>query len=870
MLLHNFMGVYSEKLSRELSLVMLQLGLNSKGVPIKLDAGVMFSLSFSTRKAEPATMTTHLMRSRILCLFLGAGLCLFSVQKLYAAAPDFSHEIVPILKKHCVECHGGKEAKGGFSLNHRSLFLEGEAAIPGNVQESYFLELITSTDPELQMPPKGKERVSEQEIKLLQQWVASGMLWQQGFSFSEKTYEIPLKPRRPELPPVQQGRENPVDRIIDAYFAKQKLKHPAPISDDVFIRRVTLDLVGLLPTPKQRAEFLADQSADKRTKYIQTLLGDDIAYADHWLTFWNDLLRNDYTGTGFITGGRTQISKWLYAALVNNMPYDQFTRELIAPPTPESSGFINGIKWRGDVSAGQTVEIQFAQSLSQTFLGINMKCASCHDSFVSNWKLSEAYGLAAIYGNKEIEIYRCDKPTGEKAAPSWLFPELGQIDPKASQPERLKQLANLMTHPQNGRFARTIVNRLWHRLMGHGIVHPVDALETEPWNKDLLDYLAVYLVDQKYDLKKVLELITTSRAYQSRSEVVSEEAEYEQYVFAGPRTKRMTAEQFMDSLWQITGAAPVKIDAPVLRAKVSLEEAMKIELKGSWVWGDSAADGKTPPAGETIAIRKIVTIDENVSQAVAVVTCDNDFTLFINGREISRGNNWQQPVGLVLNGKLRKGKNQIVAVAHNAGDKPNPAGFYFEARAKLASGKEIEIVSDSSWQFNPSKVNFRESRLGGIPGEWKSVTIVPTLPVWSDSTQLTIRTIIAQGTSGQMPMIRTSLVKSDFLMRSLGRPNRDQIVSSRPDELTTLEAIDLANGETLSQALTHGAKNFAGNSWKKTSEMIQYVFQFALSREPTSAELKVLHEALGDSPSVEQIQDMLWAVCMTPEFLLIR
>ncbi len=815
-------------------------------------------------------MFNSLRCTRFFRLFLWAGFLLVAAQSASQAAPDFSHDIVPILKKHCVACHGGKEAKGGFSLNHRSLFLESEAAKPGNVEQSYFLELIESDDPELQMPPKGKERLTPEEIETLKQWVASGMLWQQGFSFSEKTYELPLEPRRPKLPPVQQGRKNPVDRIIDAYLAKRNLPQPAPISDDVFIRRVTLDLVGLLPTPKQRADFLADRSPDKRTKYIQSLLADDIAYADHWLTFWNDLLRNDYTGTGFITGGRTQISKWLYAALLENMPYDQFTRELIAPPTPESSGFINGIKWRGDVSAGQTVEIQFAQSLSQTFLGINMKCASCHDSFISDWTLSQAYGLAAIYATRELEIHRCDKPSGEKAVASWLFPQLGQVDANAPQPERLKQLANLMTHPQNGRYARNLVNRFWHRIMGHGIVHPVDAMETEPWSEDLLDYLAVYLVDEKYDLKKVLELITTSHAYQSRSEVVSEQAEHEKYVYNGPRSKRMTAEQFMDALWQITGAAPAKIDAPVLRAKIDPEQIDKIELKGNWIWGDSAAQGKTPPANETIAIRKTIKLDEAVDRAVAVVTCDNDFILFINGREISRGNNWQQPVGLVLNGKLRKGDNQIVAVAHNAGSSPNPAGFYFEARIKLASGKEVTIASDETWQFNPSKVNFREGRLGGIPGKWKPVSLVPSLPVWDESTEATIRTVIAQGTSGQMPMVRTSLVKSDFLMRSLGRPNRDQIVSSRPNELTTLEAIDLANGETLSQALNHGAQKMAGKSWKNTSHMIQYLFQFAYSREPTEAELKVLQEALGTSPAPEQIQDMLWAICMTPEFLLIR
>src|SRR5690606_14313182 len=115
-------------------------------------------------------------------------------------------------------------------------------------------------------------------------------------------------------------------------------------SDEQFARRVWLDLIGLLPTPEELDSFLQDTRPDKRELLVRELLSRDVDYAEHWLTFWNDLLRNDYTGTGFITGGRTQISAWLYRALVTNMPYDQFARELIAPPTPESAGFIQGIR----------------------------------------------------------------------------------------------------------------------------------------------------------------------------------------------------------------------------------------------------------------------------------------------------------------------------------------------------------------------------------------------------------------------------------------------------------------------------------------------------------------------------------------------
>ena len=122
-----------------------------------------------------------------------------------------------------------------------------------------------------------------------------------------------------------------------------------------------------------------------------------------------------------------------------------------------------------------------------------------------------------------------------------------------------------MTHPENGRFTRTIVNRIWARLMGRGIVHPVDAMDTKPWNEDLLDYLAVRFAEDGYDLRKFIGFVMTSHAYQSKSVFLSKEPG-EDYVYSGPVPKRMTAEQFMDSIWQVTGTNPTKIEAKVDRA----------------------------------------------------------------------------------------------------------------------------------------------------------------------------------------------------------------------------------------------------------------------------------------------------------------
>lgn len=503
----------------------------------------------------------------------------FAVASHAVGEVDFAHQVVPILRKHCAECHMEEAKKGGLSMNTRESFIAGsefgKIVEPGNAKGSLLMEVIVSDDKSDRMPPKGP-RMPADQIEMIRKWIDGGMHWEPGFTFGKVAYEPPLKPRNPEPPPAVDGRRHPVDRFVDAYLAEHKIKRPQALGDDAFIRRLTLDLTGLLPEPAEVDAFIADNSPDKREKLIATVLARDTDYAEHWLTFWNDLLRNDYKGTGYIDGGRKPVTAWLYRSLLENKPYDGFARELLAPPDPQSSGFIEGIKWRGSVNASQTREVQFSQSISQTFLGLNMKCASCHDSFVDRWKLDDAYGLAAIFADQPIEMARCDKPTGKMAEPKWIFPELGTVDPAASKPERLKQLAGLMTHPDNGRFTRTIVNRLWHRLMGRGIVHPVDAMDTEPWNENLLDHLAVRFADDGHDLKKALAYIASSQIYQSEAVITGKDDNAD--LFRGPLAKRMSAEQFVDAVWTITGTAPDKPHNAVPRQVDATQKMVRASL----------------------------------------------------------------------------------------------------------------------------------------------------------------------------------------------------------------------------------------------------------------------------------------------------
>jgi Protein of unknown function (DUF1553)/Protein of unknown function (DUF1549)/Planctomycete cytochrome C len=611
-----------------------------------------------------------------------------------ASKVDFSHTVVPILKAHCVECHGGHRHEGDFSINTRDAILKTGAVEPGKAVDSRLIELVTSNDKDKRMP-KDKAALTAAGVKALRDWIDEGMAWEAGFTFALREYEPPLRPRRPELPPAVPGRENAVDRILDAYFDKHHVARPASLDAAGFLRRVYLDVVGLLPTPEVLREFVASDDAAKRQQAIDELLADNLAYADHWLSFWNDLLRNDYAGTGYIDGGRKPISAWLYRALVMNMPYDEFVRQLIAP-SPESEGFILGIKWRGNVNASQTREVQFAQNVSQVFLGMNMKCASCHDSFIDRWTLAQTYGLAAVSANGPLEMYRCDKPLGKSADAAWMFPELGEIDPKLPREQRLQRLAELMTDSQNGRLTRTVVNRIWHRLMGRGIVHPVDAMQTEPWSADLLDYLAVHLADNHYDLKSTIRLIVSSQAYQSRALALEAQPTGADFVYSGPLPKRMTAEQFVDALWEITETGP------------------------------------------------------------------------------------KQP---------------------------------HKNAAALLSAEE----------------------------------------------------------KASHKTYRASLVASDMLMRSLGRPNREQVVSDRPANLTTLQALDLANSPLLAETLSRGAANVVKRfEGQHTIAIIDWLYAFALSRPPTSDERATATELLHSPPTRQGIEDLLWAVLMLPEFQIIR
>jgi hypothetical protein len=439
---------------------------------------------------------------------------------------DFDRQVHPILAERCVVCHSQEKRSGGLSLATLRDTLDGGrsgATIkPGSSATSLLYQRITGeAQPRM---PLGGGPLNETQIAILRTWIDEGARATPTSAPAKPKWEAPLTLKTPADP---NGSIN--------HF----LPTPTVISDAQFARRAYLDVWGLLPTPEQLHEFTANTDSKKRTQLVETLLANKRNYAEHWISYWNDLLRND-EGVNYIseTASRKSITQWLLGALETNLPYNRFVEKLLNPTEPtDPEGFLVGVNWRGVVSASQTPAIQAAQNTAQIFLGINLKCNSCHDSFISHWKLKDAYSLASYFAPEpKLQLYRCDVAQDQYAEAAFLYPELYKAPASNSQADRRAAAAAAFLDPRDGRLARTLVNRIWERLLGKGIVENPDEMDGEPSNPELLDWLAADFVDHGYDMKRLIATIMESRAYQSPT-----------------AERRITAEEFADAVGAITG-----------------------------------------------------------------------------------------------------------------------------------------------------------------------------------------------------------------------------------------------------------------------------------------------------------------------------
>ena len=303
---------------------------------------------------------------------------------------------------HLLECHSQDKRKGGLSLATYEDVLEGgrSGAVvrPGNSAGSLIIHRLTGAiEPQM---PKDEVPLDAAEIALDPPVDRSGRARDADVAAGAAALGSAAGADGPPAPAVAgaAGRRrsiasspptSPSGSAGTGARSPTRCSRGAPIwTSGVCCRRRT--------SCRRSSPTARPTSA---TRWSRTLLADDQKYAEHWISFWNDLLRNEDGVTYFSeTAGRKSITAWLLAALESNLPYDQFVAKLLNPTDAgRSRGFLVGVNWRGETSAAVTPWMQASQNTAQVFLGVNLKCNACHDSFVSKWKLKDAYALAAYF-----------------------------------------------------------------------------------------------------------------------------------------------------------------------------------------------------------------------------------------------------------------------------------------------------------------------------------------------------------------------------------------------------------------------------------------------------------------------------------------
>ena len=364
---------------------------------------------------------------------------------------------------------------------------------------------------------------------------------------------VPETPRF-KWPDVSEA--NFVDQLVHGRLKQLEYVPSDRTSDSEFLRRVYLDVTGLLPPVDVTRSFLADSSAGKRTHLIDELL-ESPEHAKFQTLQWGDALR--IRKASMSSPGVFKFYRWLVRAFERNMPYDRFARELL---TATGSSFENPPVnyFRSASSTNDCTE-----STAQIFLGARLECARCHNHPHEKWTQDNYYGLAAFFNRiqrdttlRKDEIFVSVTNSGQVTQPRtgqtmkpWL-PGVGDVD-IAADADRRFVLAEWLTSPNNKLFAKVEVNRLWRSVMGKGIVDPADDFRASnpPSNAELLDALADDFVKHGFDRRHVLRVILKSRTYQRRSEA-NPQNESDDRFFSRYTRRLLTAEQLLDAICDVT------------------------------------------------------------------------------------------------------------------------------------------------------------------------------------------------------------------------------------------------------------------------------------------------------------------------------
>ena len=350
-----------------------------------------------------------------------------------------------------------------------------------------------------------------------------------------------------------------IDEHMLAKWKSLKLTPSAPSSDAQFLRRVYLDAAGILPTPEEVEEFLADPAPDKRARAIDRLT-DREEFADYWAYKWSDLLL--VSSRKLRSNAMWAFYNWIRDSVKANKPWDQFARDIFTGSgSSRQNGALNYFVLHRDA-------IDLSENVTQAFLGQRLTCARCHNHPLEKWTQKQYYQFANLFarvgqknGDAAGETVVFAKTAGDINHPRLLRPlEPTPLDgvslPLTSTDDRRRHFAAWLTDPGNEYFAKNIVNRVWGNLMGRGLCHPIDDVRaTNPAsNEELFEALTKDFVSNGFNVKRLIRQILNSSTYQVSSEAnATNQADamfYSKYI-----VKRLPGEVILDAMSQVTGVA---------------------------------------------------------------------------------------------------------------------------------------------------------------------------------------------------------------------------------------------------------------------------------------------------------------------------
>ncbi|WP_149494754.1 DUF1553 domain-containing protein [Roseiconus lacunae] len=490
-------------------------------------------------------------------------------------AAAFHEDVLPLLREQCFRCHGEK-SQGGLKLDSRDAALaagdsEVPAVVPGNSDASELIARVVSGD----MPPT-ENGLSDRQIETMKRWIDQGAAWP----------APPIAPEQVSLAPT--------------------------LDDAAYLRRLSLDTIGVLPGSDEVRSFIEDSSPSKRTNLAEKLLRDD-RFADHWISFWLDRLAENPSLLNASLNSTGPFRWFLYDSLRDNKAIDRMATELVMLRGGAAEGGSAGFGLAGENDSPMAAK---GHIVASAFLGIELQCARCHDSPYHSTTQEDLYSLAAMFSRKPVKVPATSRvpdaffddqkgrqslievtlPVGQAVEPTWPFaditgvsdgPDVDSLVRKSN--DSRERLAVLLTAPQNHRFPKVIVNHVWKRLIGTGFVEPVHDWEgQQASHSELLEWLARDFVAHDYDFRHLVQRIVSSKLYQRKAVGENAEATPELRFFAAPDRRRMSAEQIVDCLHVATGQS-INVEELTFvhdgRRSLGARQTLGIPRR-AWMFGD--------------------------------------------------------------------------------------------------------------------------------------------------------------------------------------------------------------------------------------------------------------------------------------------